>query len=396
MHQPFRILVLATAVCFAPVHAQVPSGISGAWYNPAQSGHGVSIEVLDASRAIAFWYVYDRDGRPVHLYLDGRIEGQLIRGTAYAGSGMRFGAFDPATLNLDVWGQMELEVHSCRDLTLRYTGHGAVGGAYGSGALALQRLTHLRGLDCSSDKLPEGLYQGSYDTTRPSGSSELVAAVDEDGHLWATSPRIRGPRFVGQEQAAPVVSGEPPALGPSLTLRALGNTGLDDEGSPFPAEAYEIGVAVQVFGPLQIDAPGLDSDWLGALSLRPDPQRNRRLAQPAPLGELVTRQFQFSALGQFVDDNYRLVFLDGLRICLLRNGGSCEWTGSVVIRNRTTAFFDFDIQPAAGLPNFENRPPIHGRGWAERDAQGGIGRVVLVGADARNGLGIVADAVANP
>lgn len=388
------MLMISLSAWSTTATAQVPSGISGTWYNPAQNGHGVSIEVLSASRAIAFWYVYDRDGRPVHLYLDGRIEGLQIRGTAYTGSGMRFGAFDPATFNLDVWGQVELDLHSCGDLTLRYSGQGALGATFGTGEIRLQRLSQLRSLPCDYDRLPEGLYQGSYATTRPSDSSELVAAVDEDGHLWATSSRIRGPRFVSQEQAPPVFLGQPPLLpAPALNLYALGNTGLDDENSVFPGESFEIGVVIQVFGPLQFQATSLDSTWLSAFSLRRDGARNPTLVQPAPLQALANRQFQFSALGQFVDDSYRLVFQDNARICLLRNGGACEWTGSVGIRNLTTAFFDFDIQPVPGLVAFENRPPISGRGWAERDAQGAISRVVMVGSDGRNGLGIVASAV---
>lgn len=394
MRNTLKILMIALSAWSTTAAAQMPSGISGTWYNPSQNGHGVSIEVLDAQRAIAFWYVYDRDGRPVHLYLDGRIEGLQIRGTAYAGSGMRFGAFDPATFNLDVWGQVELDLQSCGELALRYSGQGELGVNFGTGEIRLQRLSQLRGLPCDYDRLPEGLYQGSYATTRPSESAELVAAVDEDGFLWATSPRIRGPRFVSQEQAPPVIVGEPPMLpAPALNLNAFGNTGLDDESSAFPGESYEIGVAIQVFGPLQFQATNLDSGWLSAFSLRRDGARNTTLVQPAPLQALTNRQFQFSALGQFVDDSYRLVFKDNARICLLRNGGACEWTGSVSIRNISTAFFDFDIQPVPGLPAFENRPPIYGRGWAERDAQGGIGRVVLVGRDGRNGLGIVASAV---
>ena len=397
MHKRLNILMMILLAWSVTGVAQVPSGISGVWYNPAQDGHGVSIEILDAHRAIAFWYVYDRDGRPVHLYIDGRIEGQEIHGIAYAGSGMRFGDFDPATLNLDQWGQVDLEVHSCRDLTLRYRGQSALGASFGSGEIHMQRLSQLRGLPCDSDRLPEGLYQGSYATTQPSGSTELVAAVDEDGHLWATSPRIRGPRFVSVEPAPPVILGQPPALpAPGLNLQALGNTALDDEGSGFPLESFEIGVAVQVFGPLHFEAANLDSNWLNALALRPDAPRNPKLVQPAPLQALVNRQFQFSALGQIVDDSYRLVFEDNQRICLQRNGGACEWTGSVTIRNTSTAFFDFDIAPVPGLFAFENRPPVYGRGWVERDAQGAIARVVLVGSDGRNGLGIVANAIGNP
>ncbi len=125
--------------------AQLPPGISGAWYNPQQSGHGLSIEILDDKRALAFWYVYDPQGNPVHLYLDGRIEGRRIEATAYAPRGMRFGSFRREDLELPVWGEVALDFSSCDKALLQWDSDRP---EYGSGSSEVQRLTRISGLDC--------------------------------------------------------------------------------------------------------------------------------------------------------------------------------------------------------------------------------------------------------
>ena len=146
MRNAIIAISLAVASLHGSVDAAVPSGISGTWYNAAQNGHGVSIEVIDETRVIAFWYVYDTNGQPVHLYIDGRINGRTISGTAYRASGMRFGQFDPATLSLDIWGQVDLDVLSCQSVRMRYRGNGPAGAGYGAGEIALGRLSQLRDL----------------------------------------------------------------------------------------------------------------------------------------------------------------------------------------------------------------------------------------------------------
>ena len=394
MRHALFAITISFAVLSASVSAAVPSGISGSWYNPAQSGHGVSIEVLDDTRAIAFWYVYDPDGRPVHLYIDGRIEGSNINGTAYRASGMRFGQFDPATLNLDIWGQVELAVRSCQRMELRYRSNGPAGAAYGDGEIALTRLSQLRDLPCNPAPLLMGRYAGQFTLTQPTPEPELLAAVDEDGRLWATSTYLLGRRYVSGSLAPPVLVGMPIGDSAHVDVLALGNTGLDDEGAPgFPyLRTSNLMATVDTSGTPRIDSLEVQGNWLQSVQLTQDLAASVRMLQPVPLAALTQRQYQFATRDQFVDDTYRLSFDASGAACLRTppQVDTCDWSGSISVRNAQTAFFDFELHPSANLPQFEGRPPLIGRGWVERSSDGAIAALVFVGRDARNGLGFVA------
>lgn len=92
---------------------------SGAWFNFDQSGHGISVEVLDDERTIFFWYTYDLEGRPFWLIAqgvnnsmtlaDGLLPVVRVEATAYYYDGMIFGEFDPATRNQQEWGTIILD-----------------------------------------------------------------------------------------------------------------------------------------------------------------------------------------------------------------------------------------------------------------------------------------------
>ena len=87
----------------------VRPGHSGAWYNPDQSGHGLSVEVIAPDRAVAFWYAFDPAGNPFWLYIDGTIDGATVRGEAHYVDGMTWGVFDPAMRNMRSWGAVDIE-----------------------------------------------------------------------------------------------------------------------------------------------------------------------------------------------------------------------------------------------------------------------------------------------
>ncbi len=143
-----RILSLQVAVLHLPVCAATLSDVSGTWHNTAANAHDVSIEVLDDTRAMASWYVHGPGGQPVHLYLDGRIDGTTISGIAYRASGMS-GQTDPAALDLDIWGKVALDVFSCQSLRMRYHADGPAGSGYGDGEFELRRLKRPRDLRCN-------------------------------------------------------------------------------------------------------------------------------------------------------------------------------------------------------------------------------------------------------
>jgi hypothetical protein len=395
MRSTITAIILATAGLHAAVEAAVPSGISGTWYNAAQNGHGVSIEVLDDARAIAFWYVYDRNGQPVHLYFDGRIDGRTIRGTAYRASGMRFGQFDPATLNLDIWGQIDLDVLSCQSVQLRYRGNGPAGAGFGDGEIALARLSQLRDLPCDPAPLVIGRYNGQFAPAPLSADPTLVAAVDEDGRLWATPRYLLGPRYVSSSPPPPVLVGLPIDDFARVEVLALGNTGLDDEGAPGFAylRSSDLLATVDASGNPRIVASAADGAWLHSIQLERDAPASARMLQPVPFAAVAAHAYRFTTLDQFVNTTYVLnIDADGSACLSLPSDARCYWDGSVSLRDPQTAFFDFELRPSTELaPQFAGRPPLVGRGWVERNDGGAIAALVFVGRDSRNGLGFIAE-----
>ena len=129
-------------------HAALPAGISGAWYNPEQPGHGLSVEILSDTSALAYWYVFDPAGNPVHLYLEGQVEGSRINATAWHSRGMRFGSFDPAEHQLRRWGTVTIDFADCNAALLGWNADGPAGAGYGSGELPINRLTSIAALPC--------------------------------------------------------------------------------------------------------------------------------------------------------------------------------------------------------------------------------------------------------
>ena len=150
------LLALSTASVFGDIENIRPSW-SGAWYNPDQSGHGISVEVLDDERTIFFWYTYDLDGKPVWLIAEG-LNSEVVPGvmlpphmrveaTAYYYEGMIFGEFDPTSKNRRAWGTIILDFPywRCDEAHMEWF---PIMEGYNRGSTDLVRLTSLYGLDC--------------------------------------------------------------------------------------------------------------------------------------------------------------------------------------------------------------------------------------------------------
>jgi hypothetical protein len=130
---------------------------SGAWFNPDQPGHGISVEILDDERTIFFWYTYDLDGNPFWLIAQG--ENNQIRlwdlflpyirveATAYYHEGMIFGEFDPATREQQEWGTIILDFLYLDCSTAHMEWYPTMEG-FTQGSTDLVRLTSLSELDC--------------------------------------------------------------------------------------------------------------------------------------------------------------------------------------------------------------------------------------------------------
>jgi hypothetical protein len=165
--------------------AALPDGLAGPWYNPQQSGHGLSISLVEhGRRAVVLWHTYDRGGAPLTLYIDADTRGRELQGTAFAPRGMRFGDFDPATLDLPVWGAVRIRFDDCDHATLHWE---ADDPAFGRGATPITRLAHIEGLDCSlppPNPIAPGLRRAGYPGAGSSGPAAF-GMVDSEGRLWA-------------------------------------------------------------------------------------------------------------------------------------------------------------------------------------------------------------------
>jgi hypothetical protein len=362
--------------------AQLPPGISGAWYNPAQSGHGLSIEILDDKRALAFWYVYDPQGNPLHLYLDGRIEGRRIEATAYAPRGMRFGSFRNADLELPVWGEVALDFRSCDSALLQWDSDRP---EYGSGSSEIRRLTRISGLDCefadggaAAIALLTGIEQSSIAGAKPAA----YAALDENRTLWMLTPlatradAVPGRTFVGE-----------PGAVTRARLKADGALEFSRYASDWIFGRANAQQPTRVEG--RFDAEGgslsfaFDAGRGHSLSLSPSPQQSI-----VPLtDDALAGRWTVPMRGQFFDTVGELqISADGelcLRVGVVELEPGCRLVGRLQSVATNPAFVEFELEDR----DFPTQSAYRGRGWLQGDA--GTQRLVLVGDNGPTGFGLV-------
>jgi hypothetical protein len=129
---------------------QVGAGVSGSWFDAARNGEGIIVEILPDGRALAIWFTYPAAGESGEqawlIAQDGVIEGDRIRfSQVFRPLGARFGpAFDPAQLQVQQWGTLEMQFSSCTASTVSWAGPAS----YGSGSRAMTRLSTLDEVDC--------------------------------------------------------------------------------------------------------------------------------------------------------------------------------------------------------------------------------------------------------
>ena len=170
------IPILALQFLVSLAHADIRPHHSGAWYNQDQAGHGLSIQVLDDERTIAFWFAYTPDGSPMHLVIDGVNDGHTVTGPAYYHEGMIWRQFDPATLNSEIWGEVSIEFLGCNSAVLTWSSSKE---GYGDGQVELERLTYVAGLECDEVAVElTGEWQVEF---TEGGGGPFPVTVDADG-----------------------------------------------------------------------------------------------------------------------------------------------------------------------------------------------------------------------
>ena len=153
MIKKLSILLLAVSALFSVSNASafnVTPGVSGAWFDPSHDGEGYFIQVLNESKAVAFWFTYDKKGEQFWMVGVGDIEGSKISfPNLDSMHGGKFGpGFDPDDVVRTSWGELEFDFSSCDSATVDYSGPSE----FGSGQLDVKRLTTLWGIDCAGNE----------------------------------------------------------------------------------------------------------------------------------------------------------------------------------------------------------------------------------------------------
>lgn len=123
----------------------ITAAMTGAWFDPAQSGHGLFLEVLPEQRLLAWWFTFDPDGKQAWFGGVGSYSGNRATLTALRTQGGRFiPNFNPTAVTSPTWGSLTFTFSGCNTGLVEFSSD--VG--FGTGAMPLSRLTLPLGLSC--------------------------------------------------------------------------------------------------------------------------------------------------------------------------------------------------------------------------------------------------------
>jgi arylsulfatase A-like enzyme len=138
------VVNLLAGVTSLQAQMSVDTRMNGSWYDPAHTGEGFLLEVLNDNRAVVYWFTYDEAGAQRWFIGIGEVAGDtVVFEELLAGSGAGFGpGFDPDDVVLSDVGNLTLSWHNCSEAVADYTVLGV------AGSQNLDRLTHVAGLEC--------------------------------------------------------------------------------------------------------------------------------------------------------------------------------------------------------------------------------------------------------
>ena len=139
------VIVVQSPLAF--VIGLIGPGFTGVWYDPAQSGHGLFIEILSGNRINAAWFAFNPAGTEQSWFTG---VGTYIGNTAtiteveMPTGGRWIPNFDPNSITRNSWGTLTFVFTDCDHGRVDFN---SVAG-YGTGSMNLTRLTQPAGLAC--------------------------------------------------------------------------------------------------------------------------------------------------------------------------------------------------------------------------------------------------------
>ena len=164
---------------------EINPNLSGSWYNPAQSGHGLSIEVISKDVTIFYWYVYNPDGKPTFLIAVGENQaGGRIEAIAYHNTGMVWGEFNPLTRTETVWGTITLDFSDCNNGSLTWLSDdlSVQPIPFGEGTTPIKRLASINDTECAESPYA-GIYKGYVQSNNLDDDYLATALLSTDGRF---------------------------------------------------------------------------------------------------------------------------------------------------------------------------------------------------------------------
>ena len=387
LSRALALLVLLGASCAA--RAALPPTLSGSWFDPAHAGHGLSIELLDGDRALAYWFTYDPEGRPLHLLLDAAVRERTLRGPAYVSRGLPFPGFDRAGYSLEAWGTIEITFSSCTAARLRFDASGPAGGpAYGRGDIALVRLASIGDLACAGNTFPH--VEPAVLLGEAAGIA-YRALVDANGATWiAATPT---PLIAASNTALSMVSGtarhdDGAIAAGAIVAEATARPGHAPEPLPEPGAPRARLVR------LRHDEGAVFIDLLDGgmpLGLARDDDASVGVARAWDSASLFGRRYDVRYETRVGPEVWTLDLSDDT-FCLSTLRGACEWFGTIRVSERDRSVFEFELRgPASpGRGAADGDVADRGTGWIEwRDDE--PVRMVLVGENGLVAVGLLRD-----
>lgn len=215
--------------------APIDAHYSGEWYDPARSGEGIVLEILDDERAAVYFFTYPPTGMPgeqAWLYGVGTITAD---GIAFDDLRRPQRVVDEsgATVTQQTrWGRLWLSFDDCLNGHMRWEGPDD----WGRMEVPLKRLTTLEGLGCTAE--PAGAAADSgiwYDPAFAANSGFVVeqTAPGRDVMFWFDPGSVDG----GQRWMIGITDGTVTADAPLTLLRGVGpRFGADFDPAAFTTE----------------------------------------------------------------------------------------------------------------------------------------------------------------
>ncbi|MDZ7789157.1 MAG: hypothetical protein U5L08_01410 [Xanthomonadales bacterium] len=126
--------------------------MAGSWYNPDESGHGITLEILDNGAVVFYWFTFDGQGNPAWIVAQGESEGTSVSLEAHLVSGGRFPPdFDANEIDVQGWGEISLSFSGCNDGHMSWTTKTP---GFSDGDMALVRLSAPAGQPCQGPPPP--------------------------------------------------------------------------------------------------------------------------------------------------------------------------------------------------------------------------------------------------